>query len=172
MLVVAQKENNYQNYKCKCFFADCISCSSFESCDVCSSGYIFDYSSKQCVVSAIKKSDLSIKQNVTYTGYTFKISFSNGIQYSSLKASDISVSITDFTAFTYSLIGIKNGKTIDISVACNKLVKHKKITITFTNFAFVSANGLNQSSVSTDLEPFLNLSQVEYNRAKLAKTIA
>jgi len=143
MLVIATKENNYSNYKCKCFFTQCISCSSFASCDVCASGFIFDYSSKLCVASAAIKNDLSIKQNVTYTGYTFKIKLSNGIQYSNLKASDISVSITDFTAFTYSLVGMTNGNTISISVACNKLVKHKKITITFTNFAFVSANGLN-----------------------------
>ena len=75
-----------------------------------------------------------------------------------MKVKDVSVSITDFTAFTYSLSGMTNGNTISISVACNKLVKHKKVTITFTNFAFVSANGLSQSSISTDLEPYLNLS--------------
>jgi hypothetical protein len=65
-----------------------------------------------------------------------------------------------------------NGDTISISVACTKLVKNKKITITFINNAFVSANAMTENTLTTDLEAYLNLSQNEYDRAKMAKTIA
>ena len=109
---------------------------------MCASGFVFNYSFKLCVESTITNNQLTLTQNVTSTGYVFKIVLSKGIQYAVLNNSDISVLIDGFTDFTYSLVGITNGDTISISVTCTKLVKNKKITITFTNTAFVSANAM------------------------------
>ena len=109
---------------------------------MCASGYVFDLYSKMCKESTITNNKISLVQNVTSTGYIFKVVLSKGLQYTGITVSDIAVIISDFKDYTYSLIGFSGGDTISIGVACTKLVKNKEITITFTNIAFVSANAM------------------------------
>ncbi|EAR83862.2 hypothetical protein TTHERM_00821960 (macronuclear) [Tetrahymena thermophila SB210] len=164
-LAIVLKDNNYQNYQCRCMFANCTACSSIDTCDLCITGMEFSQSQMKCIKLTYSQNSYKVVQKVTETGYLLELIFDNNLVSQQLSQNNLNLTISSFNSFSYQLIGIQNN-TIAINISCTENVKNKMFNLTITDSDFLAKNLITQPSVQGQLLTFVIVSQSEINSAK------
>ncbi|KAL4429884.1 hypothetical protein ABPG74_022907 [Tetrahymena malaccensis] len=165
-LAIVLSDNNYQNYQCRCMFANCTACSSIDTCDLCVNGMEFSQSQMKCIKLTYTQNSYKVVQKVTETGYLLELVFDQKLVNQKLSQDNLNLTISNLNNFTYQLVGVQNNNTLVINVVCNENVKNSIFNLIIGDSNFLAKNMITQPTAQDQLIPFILVSQSERSSAQ------